>query len=59
MLKSIFLIAGLSAFLVLVFLVHQGLEDAKSERMVVGWSNSLIWSALRTPTTPSLPLTRS
>ena len=52
MLKSILVVAGLAVFLGLIFLVHRSLEDAKSERVIVGWSNSLIWSALRTEAAP-------
>lgn len=51
--KSIFAFIGLVAFLGISVMVHMNLKETKNEQTIIGWSNSLIWSALRTSTVPN------
>jgi Putative peptidoglycan binding domain len=55
--KHLITLAGLLLFLVLALVTHQVLDASRQERLVIGWSNSLVWSALGTPTTPRFEAT--
>jgi hypothetical protein len=48
--KHLITLAGLLLFLVLALVAHRVLDASRQERLVIGWSNSLVWSALGTPT---------
>jgi hypothetical protein len=55
--KDLIAVAGLLMFLVLALVAYRGLDASRRERLVIGWSNSFVWSALGTPTTPHFEAT--
>jgi hypothetical protein len=55
--KHLITLAGLLLFLVLALVAHRVLDASRQERLVIGWSNSLVWSALGTPTAPRFEVT--
>jgi hypothetical protein len=55
--KDLIALAGLLLFLVLALVAYRVLDASRQERLVIGWSNSLVWSALGTPTTPRFQAT--
>jgi Putative peptidoglycan binding domain len=55
--KDLIALVGLLLFLVLALVAYQVLDANRQERLVIGWSNSLVWSALGTPTTPRFEAT--
>lgn len=50
--KHLITLAGLLLFLVLALVAYRVQDASRRERLVIGWSNSLVWGALGTPTTP-------
>lgn len=55
--KNLIALAVLLLFLVLALVAYRVLDASRQERLVVGWSNSLVWSALGTPTMPRFGVT--
>jgi hypothetical protein len=55
--KDLIALVGLLLFLVLALVAYQVMDANRQERLVIGWSNSLVWSALGTPTTPRFEAT--
>jgi hypothetical protein len=55
--KNVIALAGLLLFLGLALMAHRVLDANRQERLVIGWSNSLVWRALGTPTTPRFEAT--
>jgi Putative peptidoglycan binding domain len=55
--KDLIGVAGLLLFLLLALVAYRVLDAGRQERLVIGWSNSLVWSALGTPTTPHFEAT--
>jgi Putative peptidoglycan binding domain len=55
--KHLITLAGLLLFLVLALVAHRVLDASRQEQLVIGWSNSLVWSALGTPTMPRFEAT--
>ncbi len=51
--KSILALAALAVFLVGAFLIHRALKEDKNAQTVIGWSNSLVWSAVGTEIAPA------
>jgi hypothetical protein len=55
--KNLIALAGLLLFLVLALVAYRVLDASRQKRLVFGWSNSLVWSALGTPATPRFEAT--
>jgi hypothetical protein len=55
--KDLITLAGLLLFLALALVSQRVLDASRQERPVIGWSNSLVWSALGTPATPRFEVT--
>jgi hypothetical protein len=56
-LKDLIALVGLLLFLVLALVAYRVMDASRRERLLIGWSNSLVWSALGTPTTPRFEVT--
>jgi hypothetical protein len=50
--KHLIALVGLLLFLVMALVAYRVLDASRQERLVIAWSNSLVWTTLGTPPTP-------